>query len=157
MAIEFLIGNNFLGIFSTQHPLTPNPVLETFHVIQISFSVRRGVVYEICFFFPPLSSRPFLLYPFFSTVSHSGFSFYFPFNLALHTLLFQSQFVSQSGNHCLSEGGELCPMELFWSDKQVAADWTGQTWLGSLLAWTEQQKQSWEPQPKLNRECLGVG
>ena len=65
MAIEFLIGNNFLGIFSTQHPLTPNPVLETFHVIQISFLVRRGVVYEICFFFPPLSSRPFLLYPFF--------------------------------------------------------------------------------------------
>lgn len=88
--------------------------------------------------FISLITRPdhfsFLLYPFFSTVSHFGFSFYFPFNLALHTLLFQSQFVSQSGNHCLSEGGELCPMELFWSDKQVAADWTGQTWLGSLLA-----------------------
>lgn len=67
----------------------------------------------------------FLLYPFFSTMPHSGFSFYFPFNLALHTLLFQSQFVSQTGNHCLSEGGELCPMELFWSDKQAAADWTG--------------------------------
>ena len=63
MAIEFLVANNFLGIFSTQHPLIPNPVLETFHVIQSSFLVRRGVVYEICFSSPPLSSYPFLLYP----------------------------------------------------------------------------------------------
>lgn len=63
MAVEFLVGNNFLGIFSTQHPLTYNPALETFHVIQISFLVRRGVVHEICFFSPPLSSCPFLLYP----------------------------------------------------------------------------------------------
>lgn len=63
MAVQFLVGNNFLGIFSTQHPLTYNPALETFHVIQISFLVRRGVVHEICFFSPPLSSCPFLLYP----------------------------------------------------------------------------------------------
>ena len=63
MAVEFLVGNHLLGIFGTQHPLTHNPAIETFHVIQISFLVRREVVYEICFFSPPLSSCPFFLCP----------------------------------------------------------------------------------------------
>lgn len=31
----------------------------------------------------------------------------------------------QNGRDCLSQGEELCPRELFWSDKQTAADWTG--------------------------------
>lgn len=29
----------------------------------------------------------------------------------------------QNGRDCLSQGEELCPRELFWSDKQTAADW----------------------------------
>lgn len=57
----------------------------------------------------------------------------FPCNLALHTRLFQSQFVSQNGRDGLSPREELCPVEQFWSDKQPAADWTGRGWRCSLL------------------------
>lgn len=53
--------------------------------------------------------------------------------ILLHTLLFQSQSVSQNGKDCLPRGEELYPQELFWSDKQTAADWMGQAWLGFLL------------------------
>lgn len=73
-----------------------------------------------------------------------GFSLCFPCNLALHTLLFQSQFVSQNGRDCLSRGEELCPGELFWSDKQTAADWigTGLALLPPGLNWVQEHSHA---------------
>ena len=116
-SILLLSAGEILGLWMFKGGLVfvSLPVIALFSLLSVSF---------VSLMTPP-DRFSFLLYPFSSAMPHSGFSFYFPFNLALHTLLFQSQFVSQTGDHCLSEGGELCPVELLWSDKQAAADWTG--------------------------------
>lgn len=79
---------------------------------------------SICFTSLIILSHHFLFSFHLDPLFHSGFFFYFPYNLALHILFFQGQFVSQNGRVCLSWGEELCPIELFWSDKQPA--WIGQ-------------------------------
>lgn len=126
--------------------------LQIFKYCMIFLSLGdKGFVLPLLLSFTLIFLNHFLLsylHPFFSTMSRSGFSFYFPCNLALHTLLFQSQFVSLNGRDCLSEGGEL-PPELFSSDKQPAAD--GQDKLG-VVSPRPNQAAGAEPRDDGSRE-----